>query len=199
MPTRRDGSEPIIAHGSVYLRAAEREDIPLFVRWFNDWRTTRTLGMRAPLSIPLEEQWFEDMLASQGKDGYLFVACLLEDDRPLGTIGLFALDLVNGNAGLGISVGDEADRGQGHGSDMLRALLRFAFASLRLERVWLDVYDINESARHVYERAGFVHEGTLRSHAFREGRYLDVVRMGILADEWRATLEPGDQGAARPR
>ena len=40
MATRSDGTEAGIAHGSVYLRQAERSDIPLFVRWFNDTRTS---------------------------------------------------------------------------------------------------------------------------------------------------------------
>lgn len=187
MTTRRDGTEPMIAHGAVYLRPAEREDLPLFVRWMNDWRTSRTLGLQAPLSLPMEEAWFEHTVAGQGKDGYHFVACLLEDDRPVGTIGLFHLDPLNGNAGLGISVGAPEDRGRGLGSDMLRALLAFGFGTLRLERIWLDVYDINPGARRVYERVGFVLEGTLRHAVFREDRYADLHRMSILVDEWRAT------------
>ena len=189
MVVRRDGTEAMVGHGSVYLRAGERTDIPLFVAWFNDWRTARTLAIRAPMSQASEERWFEGMLADQGKGGYFFVACLVEDDRPIGTIGLFDLDLANGGAGLGISIGAEADRGHGHGTDMLRALLAFGFGQLRLERIWLDVYDaINPGARHVYERVGFVAEGTSRRAVYREGRYLDVLRMAILADEWRATV-----------
>ncbi|HEU4672213.1 MAG TPA: GNAT family protein [Candidatus Limnocylindrales bacterium] len=186
MPSRRDGSEPMIAHGSVFLRPAERDDIPLFVTWLSDQRTTRTLALRAPLSIPLEEAWFERMVADQGRGGYHFVACLVADDRPIGTVGLFELDPTNGSAGLGIMVGAADDRGRGYGSDMLRALLDFGFASLRLERIWLDVYDFNPRARRVYERVGFVHEGTLRHAIWREGRFVDVHRMAILADEWRA-------------
>jgi diamine N-acetyltransferase len=186
MPARRDGTEPMITHGAVYLRAAEREDIPLFVTWMTDYRTTRTLGLQAPISRASEEQWFERILADQGKTGYFFVACLLDDDRPIGTIGLFDVDLHNGSAGLGISVGTPEDRGRGLGSDMLRALLAFGFGMVRLERIWLDVYDLNPGARRVYERVGFVLEGTLRHAVFREGRYLDLHRMAILAEEWRA-------------
>ncbi len=189
MTVRRDGTEPIIAHGRVYLRAAEREDIPRFVAWMNDDRTTRTLGLRAPISLASEEQWFERTLADQGKSGYFFVACLLEDDRPIGTIGLFELDLLNGGAGLGIAIGDPADRGRGYGTDMLRALVAFGFGRLRLERIWLEVYDFNPGARRVYERVGFVAEGVLRHAIFRDGRFVDVHRMAILADEWRATLD----------
>jgi RimJ/RimL family protein N-acetyltransferase len=185
MPSRPDGTEPMIAHGKVFLRPAERDDIPLFVRWMNDRRTARTLSRVAPISRAYEERWFERMSADQGKAGYFFVACLLEDDRPVGTIGLFELDLVSGSAGLGITVGDPADRGRGLGTDMLRALVEFGFGSLRLERIWLDVFAFNPEARRVYERVGFVLEATLRHAAFREHEYVDMFRMAILRDEWR--------------
>ncbi len=82
-------------------------------------------------------------------------------------------------------IGEAGDRGRGLGTDALRAILSFAFGSLRLERVWLDVYDFNPGARRVYERVGFVHEGVLRHAVFRGGRFVDVHRMAILADEWR--------------
>ena len=184
----------MIAHGAVYLRPAERSDVPLFVSWMNDWGTSRTLGLVAPMSLPMEEHWFERVVESQGKDGYHFTACLLADDRPIGTIGLFDLDLRNGNAGLGISIGRAEDRGKGYGSDMLRALLRFGFGQLRLERIWLEVFDFNPGARRVYERVGFVFEGTRRHAIFREGAYRDVDVLAMLADEWRA-VQPGQAHA----
>jgi RimJ/RimL family protein N-acetyltransferase len=197
MPTRPDGTEPMIAHGSIYLRPAEREDIPLFVRWFNDYATSRTLGIRAPISMTAEEQWYERAVANQGKDGYHFVACLLEDDRAIGTIGFDELDLANGTAGLGISIGAADDRGKGHGTDMLKALLAFGFDSLRLERIELDVYDFNEGAHRLYRRVGFVDEGVARHRIFREGRYRDLHRMSILVDEWRATQDHPATDASR--
>jgi RimJ/RimL family protein N-acetyltransferase len=186
MAVKRDGTEPVMAHGSVYLRPGEREDIPLFVRWMNDHRTSRTLALEAPISLASEAQWFDRMLADQGKGGYFFVACRLDDDRPIGTIGLFHLFLTDGSAGLGISVGDPADTGHGFGTDMLLALLAWAFDTIRMHRIWLDVYDFNPRAKHVYERIGFVHEGILREAIFREGRYVDVHRMAILEHEWRS-------------
>jgi RimJ/RimL family protein N-acetyltransferase len=187
MPTLRDGTTPMIAHGSIYLRAAERADIPLFVAWFNDYATSRTLSIRAPMSTASEEQWFEHAVADQGKGGYHFVACLIEDDRPIGTIGFFDLDHVNGSAALGLSIGSAPDRGKGHGSAMIEALLRFGFASLRLERIELDCYDFNADAHRLYQRLGFVDEGVARHRVFREGRHVDLFKMSMLAGEWRAT------------
>lgn len=174
----------------VYLRASERSDIPLFVGWLNDRDTASFLSQRAPLSVPLEERWFERMLEAQGKDAFHFVICRLEDDRPIGTIGYFGIDYIDGNAGLGIAIGDKSLWGQGLGTDALLALLDFGFGELRLERVWLEVFDFNERARRAYEKCGFVLEGTLRHAVHRRGRFRDVNLMAILRDEWASQQRP---------
>jgi len=180
------GPVPIIRHGSVFLRPAEREDLPRFVVWLGDARTTQTLALRGPISLAMEEGWFERLLEVQGRDTWHFVICRTDDGRPIGAIGLHDVDPVNGSAMLGIFIGDPADTGQGYGSDALRAIVSFGFAELRLERIWLDVYAYNDRARRVYDRVGFVHEGTLRHALYRSGAFQDVHRMSILREEWAA-------------
>jgi RimJ/RimL family protein N-acetyltransferase len=184
------GRVPMLAHGSVYLRAAERSDIPTFVRWYTDLRTTQTLLMSSPMGHAAEERWFDQMLDAHGKDRWFFVICRREDDRAVGGIDLHEVNLRSGSASLGIAIGDPADTGRGYGSDALLSLLGFGFGQLRLERIELDVYDFNDRARRVYERVGFAHEGTLRRALFRDGAFHDVHRMAILRDEWAARAEP---------
>jgi RimJ/RimL family protein N-acetyltransferase len=111
---------------------------------------------------------------------------MLETGEPIGTIGLFAIDRDNGNAGIGISIGDRSLWGQGLGTDAMFALLDFGFGQLRLERLWLDVYDYNARARRSYEKCGFVLEGTQRNAVFKRGRFHDVHLMSILSEEWAA-------------
>jgi len=190
----RPASVPMIRHGSVFLRAAERQDLPLFVEWLTDARTTRTLALRTPMSLAMEEGWFERLIEIQGREMWHFVICRADDGRPIGTMGLHDVDLLNGSASLGIVIGDPEDTGRGHGPDALHALVDFGFGELRLERIWLDVYAYNERARRVYERVGFVHEGTLRHGVYRDGDFHDVERMSILRDEWAARRVGRPQG-----
>jgi len=42
----------------------------------------------------------------------------------------------------------------------------------------------NEVARSLYRRLGFVEEGRLRGAAFKNGRFVDLVQMAMLADEY---------------
>jgi len=170
----------------VYLRPAEREDLDRFVRWFADAETTRHLMARAPFSLPMEEQWFDRIVAEQGKSTYHFVICRLADDEPIGTAGLHDLDFVNGNAEFGISIGEKSEWNKGYGTDALNAICDFGFGELRLERIELQVYAPNARAQRSYEKAGFVLEGTLRHRHFGQGKHEDVLIMSLLREAWSA-------------
>ena len=188
LPERR----PIIRGEHVYLRPAERDDVPTFVRWFNDADVLRNLAMFSPMSEAAESGWFDRMLAAQGTTDYHFVICLLADDRPIGTIGLHEISWKDGTADFGIAIGEKGDWNKGYGTDALRAISDFGFGSLRLERIGLFVYAGNDGARRVYEKAGFVHEGTLRRAHFARGEHHDVHVMSLLRSEW--TEQPRMRG-----
>lgn len=175
---------PIIRGERVFLRAAERSDLPTFVRWFNDADVLRNLAMRAPMGLAAEEQWFDRMLADQGSTRHQFVICLLDDGRPIGTIGLELVDLANGTAEFGIAIGEKSEWDKGYGTDATRAICDFGFGELRLERIGLMVYAGNERGRRTYAKAGFTHEATLRRAHFARGEHHDVHVMSMLRDEW---------------
>jgi len=185
-PLDRSRPDPLIHGARVWLRPSERADIPTFVRWFNDVGTTRYLMARVPMSLAGEEKWYDRMLERQGKDAYHFVICMVEDDRPIGSIGFHDIDHVDGNAAVGVMIGQPELWGQGLGSDAMEAILGFGFGELRLERIWLEVYDFNTRARRSYEKCGFVLEGTLRRAIYRRAEFHDVHVMAILREEWAA-------------
>jgi putative acetyltransferase len=77
-------------------------------------------------------------------------------------------------------------QGKGVGTALMRAGVELADKWLNLTRLELEVYADNEPAISLYERFGFEREGTLRQHAFRDGRYVDSYLM--------ARLRPSDSG-----
>lgn len=178
--------QPMIRGERVFLRPAEKSDVPIFVRWFADAEMSGLLGMRAPFSEAMEEQWFVRQVENQGKEHYHFVMCRLDDSQPIGTISLFRVDEVNGSGGVGISIGEKSLWGQGYGTDAMNALVDFGFGQLRLERIWLEVYDYNKRASRSYEKSGFIVEGVQRHANYRLGKFHDVLLMAILRDDWDA-------------
>jgi RimJ/RimL family protein N-acetyltransferase len=170
----------------VYLRPVERADAELSHRWRSDADVAALASLTIPVSRAQAEQHIERIIAKAGDEGFGFVICLLDDDRPIGEADMFHLDRVNGSAELGIFIGEKDVWGKGYGTDAVNALVDFGFAVQRLERISLEVWTENKRARRSYAKAGFVHEGTLRRDRYEGGRYTDGHVMSILRDEWLA-------------
>jgi RimJ/RimL family protein N-acetyltransferase len=176
----------------VYLRPFEMADAVLDHRWRADREVAELASVAVPRSHAYIEKRAERIAQGAGDDEYVFIICLLADERPIGEAMLFELDRLNGNAELGIFIGEKGEWAKGYGTDAVNALVDFGFGTLRLERIWLNVWTENARARRAYEKAGFVHEGTLRHDRYEGGRFTDGDIMSILRDEWlerRSRLE----------
>jgi len=167
----------------VSLRAIEREDIPTFVRWLNDPEVCKYLLMYIPMSIAEEERWFERQL--DAKDSKI-LAIETAEGFHIGNIGLHDIDWKSRRAELGIVIGEKAYWGLGYGTDAIKTALRFAFDEMNLHRVYLRVIDFNERAQRCYQKCGFQYEGRQREAHYHDGRYHDMLIMGVLRDEYRA-------------
>ncbi len=137
-----------------------------------------------PYSLKAIVDWNEKELQKESPEIYHFVIRTLEDDRLIGEIGLDGIQWTNGDAFVGISIGERRDWGKGYGTDAMRTILRYAFTELNLHRVTLTVFEYNPRAIRSYEKAGFVHEGRVRDFLHRDGNRCDLIFMGILREEW---------------
>jgi putative acetyltransferase len=131
------------------------------------------------LPYPSLEQWRQRLV--EPPDGtYNLVAVV--GDRVVGMLGVhtFPNKPRRRHAGtIGMGVHDEW-QGKGVGAGLMRAGLDLADNWLNLRRLELEVYTDNEAAIRLYEQFGFEREGTLRQHAFRDGRFVDSYVMARL-------------------
>jgi RimJ/RimL family protein N-acetyltransferase len=74
---------------------------------------------------------------------------------------------------------------RGLGRRILKELLRIAFRELGAHRLFLDVYEDNARARHLYESVGFQYEGVMREAAHRDDHWCNLRLMSILESEYR--------------
>jgi RimJ/RimL family protein N-acetyltransferase len=70
-------------------------------------------------------------------------------------------------------------RGKGIGTELMHHLIDWAKQTGTIKRIELEVFAYNEKAIRIYERLGFEHEGRRRKAFFRDGEYLDSLRMAL--------------------
>ena len=73
---------------------------------------------------------------------------------------------------------------RGLGRHVLTEIMHICFRELRAHRLFLDVFEDNARARHLYESLGFQYEGVMRQAAHRDGRWFNLHLMSILESEY---------------
>ena len=175
----------------IRFRHMERSDLPRFVDYLNDPEVNWGLAVYLPLSMAAEEQWFENMLKRPAAEQPLAIEVHQSDPQRsddtwtlIGNCALLDIDWRNRSGELGILIGEKDYWGQGYGTEAIRLLVKHAFETLNLHRVWLRVYETNPRAIRAYEKAGFVMEGRQRQAEIKNGKYIDVLVMSLLREEY---------------
>jgi RimJ/RimL family protein N-acetyltransferase len=180
----------------VRLRALEARDIDALLVAYRDFDLQLTTdGDAPPLSdLQVRDLW-EGIIGDPGPDLRYFAIDRLDGSgQMVGACSLQHIDLRNRNAELSIFMVSKEGRGQGYGTEAVNLLMDYAFEVVRVDRLYLGVYDFNEAGLRAYERAGFRYEGRHRNALYYEGRYHDEWTMSVLREEWARYRQPPADG-----
>ena len=158
------------------IRRAELSDAEALHRVYSSPHVIRgTLQ----LPFPSIENW-RKRLADVPDGSFNLVACA--GDEVIGQLGLHTFPNIPRRRHVGqIGMGVRDDwQGKGAGSALMQAMLELADKWLNLSRIELEVYTDNEPAIRLYQKFGFVIEGTHQRFAFRDGEYVDAHAMARL-------------------
>lgn len=174
----------------VLMRPVEESDQEFLVRLNSDPAVRANVaGWGFPTSLNDQMNWFKGG-GSESTQRYI----IEESGQPVGMTGLWNIDWHNRHAIAPIKLGGGADiRGKGLGKDAIMALMAFAFYDVGLNRLHGPVLTDNVASMKLYvEKCGWSVEGTLRSHVWRNGRFVNESPVGILRDEFDALPEAPD-------
>lgn len=180
---------PDFLHGDrVRLRAVEATDVGFVRDVVNDPAVWRSIGgQTTPTNLEMEQRFFEE--ASRRDDTVQFVVLAdagaapeAADDR-VGLIELDPIEWEQSRAAVAFVVAPAA-QGAGLARDALATVVSYAFVQLGLHKLTAEAYASNGASTGLLESVGFVEEGRLRDEEWSDGDWVDVVRFGVLAEEW---------------
>jgi RimJ/RimL family protein N-acetyltransferase len=121
-------------------------------------------------------------VAAEGDEWYSFAIFEQEGGRFLGGVGLNFINRVHQMANLGYWVRTSAV-GRGVATMATRAVARFGFAELGLQRIEIVAAVGNLPSQRVAEKAGAVREGVLRKRLLIRGQTQDAVVFSLVAED----------------
>lgn len=161
--------------GNVSLREFCIDDIKLKIDWINDSNNHKYLHYDLPLEYEKTLQWFENRNLDKRLD------CIIEyGGIPVGLIGLLEIDKINKKAEYYITIGSDSFKRKGIATIASYLILRYAFETLKLNKVYLNVDSKNKAACTLYEKIGMVCEGEFIEDLYHNGEFIDRRRYALL-------------------
>jgi RimJ/RimL family protein N-acetyltransferase len=187
------GAVPELSGKLCRLRPLTKSDAAVTLAWRQDAETRElVMGYRLPVTEASEAAWYEQVINDRSGKRASF-AIEAQSGKLVGIVHLMEIDAFSQSAKFGIVIGDKSERRKGFGAEATMLLLRYAFGTLNLHRIELQVLASNTAAVRLYEALGFITEGRSREAHFLHGRFVDVLVMGLLRHEFK------DIPAADPR
>jgi RimJ/RimL family protein N-acetyltransferase len=175
--------KPTLTGELVLLRPVETTDAAEMLAV--DPETKRLTGSQSSDFFTLEslEKWY----ATRAEHDDRLDLSIIEraSGKWAGEVVLNELDVPNESCGFRIALQGPQFYGRGLGSEATRLIIDYGFNVVGVHRIELEVYDFNPRARHVYEKVGFVHEGTKRDALRWDGEWTDCHCMALLDHDWR--------------
>ena len=171
--------ESVLVKGEkVILRDKRVEDAVDDYAWRTDDELAR-LDATQPLKMSYEDFFRysrEDLALPNPKSKRLAIDTL--DGEHIGNCMYYDIDLGQGEAELGIMIGDRNYWDKGYGTDALGSLLVHIFTTLPLTRIYLHTLEWNHRAQRAFAKAGFREVKKVRRHG------MDFILMEIWRSEW---------------
>jgi ribosomal-protein-alanine N-acetyltransferase len=156
----------------VDLVLIDEGDSEIITSWFNNPEVTDYLARGAhPMTLAYEREFLKNVY--KGGDRFMLGIYHKGDNRLIGITGLHQLHELNQTAVYGVCIGEKEYWGKGIGTEVLTAVLEYAFKRRNLRNVTLCVLGNNPRGRRCYEKCGFVLVGTYPKHVFKNGMWHD--------------------------
>ncbi len=173
---------PVIETVRLVLRPFTMEDVPFVVEYAGAEETYNgTLCMPHPYTTEDAVKWISSH-DSQFFNGTGMQSAMTLNGQFMGVVGL-SISKAHNRAEIGYWLG-KPYWGNGCTTEAVKAVVRYAFEELKLNKLTSRHFPQNPASGKVLEKAGFEREGVLRSEYLKDGQYLDAVVFGYLREDF---------------
>ena len=167
----------------VGLRAIEKSDLFILLKWRNQPEYRRFFREYRELSSINQEKWFESRVL-QDKNTEMFSIIDLSSNELIGACGLCYIDWINRNADVSIYIGkDNLYIDDFFAVDTMKLIIEYAFDELNLHRLWTELYDFDEKKIKLFKKLDFKLEGRHKETHWTEGMWHDSIFFGKIRKE----------------
>jgi uncharacterized protein (DUF952 family)/RimJ/RimL family protein N-acetyltransferase len=166
------------------IRPVKGEDADILFPLIYQSPITDSILWDGPTSLEVFRQDLEEREArTTSGEGHLFTILEEGTGTPVGSASIHPDDTqLRGDIGLWVG---EHQQGKGYGTQVVRELVAYGFDQLGLEKIEAYIFTGNWASHRIFEKNGFLLEGTIRSADRKRGQFVDEWLFGITRQDYK--------------
>jgi len=179
------GEFPQLETDRLILREMTSDDVGFYFRHFNNDKIVEGCCFPGPKTLEAAKEELERYCIKPFKEnrGIRWGIVRKGGNELIGTCGYYDWIKTACRAEIGYDL-DPAYWGQGIMTEALRAMLKYGFEKMGLNRIQAIIDSKNTRSLKLVHRLGFKKEGVFRERSYFNGHFLDDVCFSFLKKEW---------------
>lgn len=160
------------------LRPIEEKDLHTVLTWRNSDHIRKYMYNDHIITSEEHLAWFQRLQETNNTIYLVFEW----NGIPHGMVSFLDIDYKNKKCLWGFYLGIDNPK-KGLGYTMGRLGITYAFENLGMRKICGEVFAFNDRSIGFHKKLGFVQEGYLKSHVFKEGNYQDIILFSLFKEE----------------
>jgi len=162
----------------ILLRPIETSDVEQTLRFHQDLQgMVDLMGFVMPVNLENEKHWIDNLYPQNNRSNIYFGICGKDNkDHLVGYISAKNINQINRTAEFGIYI-EKDSRRKGIAKEAITIFITYLYSQIHIRKIFLFVLNDNEKAINLYKSTGFIQEGVMRDHCWKDGGYRDLIIM----------------------
>lgn len=167
----------------LYLRKLTDETFEELLKSASDETLAQLLGIAAN-DLDKERTKAKKGFATHNKSMLIFQLIDKQSNAIIGSCGYHTWYLDHNRAEIGYAMNNDEVKAKGFMTEALAKIIEYGFDKMKLNRIEAMLSPENVPSLKLVEKFGFVKEGHLRNHYFKNGKYEDSLVFSLLKSEY---------------
>ncbi|MDO7788275.1 UDP-4-amino-4,6-dideoxy-N-acetyl-beta-L-altrosamine N-acetyltransferase [Desulforamulus aquiferis] len=156
----------------------------ILLSWRNSDHVSKYMFSESVITEEAHHRWFQNLIKGSGIIGKV----LLFNEKPIGFVNFSNIEPKHNKCHWGFYIG-EGDAPRGSGTIMGLLALSCIFEEYLLRKLCTEVLDFNNISINYHQKLGFVEEGRLKKHIYKNNSFHDVIVMALFNEDWSRNKE----------
>ncbi len=169
----------------LHFRNITDDDLAMILKWRTMPEVSAYMYTDVEPDMEKHRQWYRRICADLSRLDWI----IRVDGEDVGLVSIVDINRQHHRALWGYYVASTNVRGKGIGRSVELNVLRYVFEELQLHKLCGEVFASNELVVKIHQKYGSKVEGTRPEQIYKNGKYYDIVEIGILRDNWKREIK----------